>query len=116
MPQRQMTVSILVNCLTFSKLVSGVFIRLLLDGYQRQFIRMEWNGHFSESLRVFNLVKQGSIMSSILFNLYLDVLLDRIKKSWVSHRKAVSWLLRLCRRRHNTITKCQWFTTNVEYM
>ena len=65
------------------KQVPGVFIRLLLDSYQRQSIRTEWHGHFSESFRVFNGVKQGSIMSTILFNLYLDVLLNRIKKSGV---------------------------------
>ena len=40
------------------KQVPGVFIRLLLYSYQRQSIRTEWHGHFSEAFRVFNGVKQ----------------------------------------------------------
>ena len=49
--------------------------------YTYQHIRVIWNGEFSTSFSVSNGVKQGAIISPILFCVYLDVLLIELKKA-----------------------------------
>ena len=48
-------------------------IRLLLDSYLRQLSYVAWGLSFS------NVVKQGAVLSPILFTLYNDILLIRLK-------------------------------------
>ena len=55
--------------------------RLLLDMYTRQHIQATWNGSLSEAFTVENGVKQGGILSPILFCVYMDELLNRINNS-----------------------------------
>ena len=47
-------------------------IRLLLNMYTDQHVRVLWNGIYSCSFSVMNGVKQGAIISPILFCVYLD--------------------------------------------
>ena len=55
--------------------------RLLLDMYTRQKMKTVWNGCESNDFSVKNGVKQGGILSPILFCIYIDELLVRINKS-----------------------------------
>ena len=55
--------------------------RLLLDMYTRQRVQAVWNGSKSEIFNVENGVKQGGIISPILFCVYIDELLNRINTS-----------------------------------
>ena len=55
--------------------------RLLLDMYTRQKMQTVWNGAKSDVFTVKNGVKQGGILSPILFCLYIDELLNRINAS-----------------------------------
>ena len=55
--------------------------RLLLDMYTRQKMKTVWNGSESSEFSVKNGVKQGGILSPILFCLYIDELLLRINES-----------------------------------
>ena len=55
--------------------------RRLLDMYTRQKMQTVWNGSKSDVFTVKNGVKQGGILSPILFCLYIDELLNRIKDS-----------------------------------
>ena len=55
--------------------------RLLLDMYTRQKMQTVWNGSLSDSFTVENGVKQGGILSPILFCIYIDELLNRINDS-----------------------------------
>ena len=55
--------------------------RLLLDMYTRQKIQATWNSQVSESFSVQNGVKQGGILSPIIFCIYIDELLIRIRDS-----------------------------------
>ena len=61
--------------------VPPMVTRLLLDMYTRQRMRTVWNGATSASFSVDNGVRQGGILSPILFCVYVDELLNRINKS-----------------------------------
>ena len=50
-------------------------IRLLLDMYSRQLVRTSWGDSFSQCFSVTNGVRQGGVISPILFTLYIDELL-----------------------------------------
>ena len=68
--------SILLN-----KNVPYCIIRLLMDSYVRQEARVIWNSCHSTYFRLMNGVKQGGVLSPILFNLYIDRLLITLKNS-----------------------------------
>ena len=55
--------------------------RLLLDMYTRQRLYASWNGEISDPFQTQNGVKQGGILSPILFCVYIDELLRRIDSS-----------------------------------
>ena len=70
----------LFNILLYKK-VPFVIIRLLLDAYIRQEARVIWNSCKSQYFRVKHGVKQGGVISPILFNLYIDRLLLCLQRS-----------------------------------
>ena len=53
------------------------FVRLLSVWYAQQSMRVKWKEKFSEW---FSVVRQGSVLSPSLFNVYLDELLVRLRK------------------------------------
>ena len=55
--------------------------RLLAHMYTSQLIRVSWNGHVSNPFTTSNGVKQGAILSPILFCVYIDVLLLQLERS-----------------------------------
>ena len=59
----------------------AVTIRLLLDMYTKQRMCTRWNGVMSEPFPTLNGVKQGGVLSPILFCVYIDELLDRVNAS-----------------------------------
>ncbi len=59
----------------------AVEIRILLDSYRRQKLRTVWNGTVSECFQTTNGIKQGSIISPVLFTVYMDELLSRLENS-----------------------------------
>ena len=77
------------DCIHFGKLfailiernVPLCFIRLILDAYTRQQSRVSWNNWFSKYFSVSNGVKQGGVISPILFSIYIDKLLLKLKES-----------------------------------
>jgi len=54
-------------------------IKFLMDGYSRQDVRASWSGHHSEYFKVANGVRQGGVLSPILFTLYMDELIKRLE-------------------------------------
>ena len=57
-------------------------ICMLLDCYIRQESRASWSSYYTNYFTMFNGVKQGGgVLSAILFTLYLDKLLIRLKNS-----------------------------------
>ena len=72
----------LFYCL-LSRNVCPFICRLLLNMYTMQKLRVRWNGTHSECFSVSNGVKQGGVISPILFCIYIDDLLLRLKDSGV---------------------------------
>ena len=70
------------------ELPAGI-IRLHIDMYQRQKVRTTWDGCYSDTFTTANGVRQGGVLSPILFTVYIDVLLSQLQSSglgcWVGH-------------------------------
>ena len=61
--------------------ICPLIARFLAHLYTNQSIRVSWNGHISNSFTTSNGVKQGAILSPILFCVYMDVLLSKLENS-----------------------------------
>lgn len=74
-------------CALFRKLLSrnlpGVVLRLLRNIYTGQLVHVLWNGVYSNWFNISNGVKQGGIISPILFCIYIDELLCRLQKEGI---------------------------------
>ena len=68
--------SLLVN-----RKLCPVVCRLLLYMYTNQHLCVKWGSHVSREFCVHNGVKQGGILSPLLFTVYVDVLLLRLKQA-----------------------------------
>ena len=56
-------------------------IRILIDMYTKQTVRTVWEGCVSDEFSANNGVRQGGVLSPVLFTLYIDVLLNRLEQS-----------------------------------
>jgi hypothetical protein len=69
----------------FTKLMekglSPLILRTIVFSYIHSSVRVKWNGVFSESFDVVNGVRQGAILSPLLFNVYIDELVSNLKNS-----------------------------------
>jgi hypothetical protein len=74
-------------CKLFSLLLArnipALIIRLLLNIYTGQCVRVLWNGIYSGNFSVRNGVKQGGLISPILFSVYYDDVLCRLQRAGV---------------------------------
>ena len=59
--------------------IPGPYLRILLDMYRSQKIYVKWDGTLSSKFSATNGIRQGAIISPLFFNLYIDVLLNRLK-------------------------------------
>ena len=55
--------------------------RFLLNGYLAQTIRVKWGSSTSKSFKGTNGVRQGGVISPILFTIYMERLIDKLKNS-----------------------------------
>ena len=59
--------------------MSPIDLRVLYDLYQRQLTRSEWAGSYSEYFKCTNGIRQGSVISPVLYCLYMDQLINRLQ-------------------------------------
>ena len=60
--------------------VPPIVLRALLDLYERQQLCTRWKGHVSELFSTSNGIRQGGVISPVLFCVYLDELLLRLEQ------------------------------------
>ncbi len=56
-------------------------LRLIKDMYKRLESRMSWNNVTGEYFNSINCVRQGGVVSSLMFTVYIDELICRLQKS-----------------------------------
>ena len=68
--------------LLFKKDMCPIFLRFLMNTitYCKQQMRVKWNGTISNTFSTSNGVKQGGVLSPILFNVYLDELIKMLSE------------------------------------
>lgn len=67
--------------LLIKRKVPMIVIRFLLDCYTRQDCSVFWNGSRSNVFKICNGVKQGGVLSPVLFTVYIDSLLSLLSSS-----------------------------------
>ena len=72
-----------VNLLTLFKTLYSrgmclIYLRLLMKIYEEQNMRIRWKNTVTDYFTISNGVKQGGVLSPILFSLYLDQLISRL--------------------------------------
>ena len=59
---------------------SPLLLRLIINMYIGQNLRVKWNDCISHEFAVSNGVKQGGVMSPLLFNLYVQDLIECLER------------------------------------
>ena len=77
-----------VNLLTlfkklFERNMCPLFLRFFIHSYCNQKMRIKWNVAISDSFDTSNGVKQGGVLSLLLFNVYLDELISLLREQGV---------------------------------
>ena len=67
--------------LLLKKNINPLVVRCLLYMYTNQHLNVSWKCHMSSYFKCSNGVKQGGVLSPILFGIYVDELLCRLKQS-----------------------------------
>ena len=89
--------------------ISPIVVRLLLFQYTHQSLRVMWGSTLSKQISVMNGVKQGGVLSPILFAVYTNGLLERLKNTGVGCHmgsRFVGALASLCWPHANRLFQC----------
>ena len=60
--------------------IPSLVVRFILDSYTRQKVQASWNGCKSRPITTGNGVRQGGVLSPVLFSIYFDELLQRLRQ------------------------------------
>ena len=81
------------------KIVCPKIVRLLLYIYTNQQCYVQWGDARSDTFKIFNGVKQGGVISPLLFTIYIDQLFQRLKQLGLGcHVGIICRSVWLCRR------------------
>lgn len=69
--------------LLYSRGLPPIMIRILLDMYQRQMSRAAWDGEYDQYFTCVNGVRQGGVISPLMFTVYVDELISKLKSSGI---------------------------------
>lgn len=58
-----------------------MFIKFLMNAYNNQQIKVKWGSDTSDCFKGINGIRQGGVLSPILFTVYIDALVDELKGS-----------------------------------
>jgi hypothetical protein len=64
----------------------SIIMRMMLDLYQRQSVRTVWQKQFSDSFNTTNGIRQGGVISPVLYCVYVDILLNALEADGVGCR------------------------------
>ena len=81
MPEKHSTGTVIVRFVLLKRKVSLLVLRLLLYMYTKQKLQVRWGSNISTQFTACNGVKQGTILSPILFSIYMDGLFEQLEKS-----------------------------------
>ncbi len=70
-------------CILLDKKVCPLYCRILLNIYLNQKLKVRWDSTHSQYFNVSNGVKQGGVISLILFCIYMDGLFNEVANSGV---------------------------------
>ena len=76
--------------------IPSIVLCLLLDSYCHHVLFIKWDQHLSEPIYPKNGVKQGTILSAVLFNVYIDELLLQLHDSEIGCFIGQKYLDTLC--------------------
>ena len=63
--------------------MNAIFLRFFVHSYCNQKMRIKWNAAISGSFDTSNGVKQGGVLSPLLFNVYLDELILLLREQGI---------------------------------
>ena len=63
----------------YSRGMCPIYLRLLMKIYEEQQMRIRWNNSVSDYFTISNGVKQGGVLSPVLFSIYLDQLIVQLR-------------------------------------
>ena len=67
--------------LLYERRIPSPIIKLLLDMHIRQRIQTSWMGYFSDEFGATNGVRQGGVLSPVLFTIYYDALIQKLSET-----------------------------------
>jgi hypothetical protein len=73
------------HSLLFTKLLDAglplIFLRLLMFVYMKQYANVKWNNEYSDMFSLANGVRQGGVISAVLYCFYVNPLLTELRRS-----------------------------------